>query len=174
MDQHRFDALITTLATEPRSRRGALRLIASAALAGLLAHAGIGAPAAEAAACKQNGRPCRNGNQCCSGLCTGKRDRKKCRPAPGQGTCTIETNTCVIGGQAAVCDPGLTGTCSCFRRPNGAAFCADTTTFDCLPCAQCPVGTTCVHARNGVCVACPVGSGATETICVRPCEAAPE
>jgi hypothetical protein len=169
MDGTRFDGLVKALTSESRSRRSVLRL--AAALAGLLAFAGAGQQAA--AACKQNRRPCTGGNQCCSGVCRGPRGNKKCRAAPGQGTCTIETNTCVIGGQAAACDPGLTGTCSCYRRPNGAAFCADNTTFDCLPCAQCPVGTTCVRARNGICVSCPVGTGATDTICVRPCGSIP-
>ncbi|MDQ3779874.1 MAG: hypothetical protein M3354_04905 [Chloroflexota bacterium] len=167
MDDSRFDNLVKALTSESRSRRGVLRGLAAGLLGIGLSTLGSGA---RAAACKQNGRRCRNGNQCCSGLCTGKKDRKKCRRAPGQGTCTIAKDTCTIGGQAAACDPGLTGACSCFRRPNGAAFCADTTTFDCLPCAECPAGTTCVRARNGICVSCPVGSGATDTICVRPCE----
>ena len=90
---------------------------------------------------------------------------------PGQGTCTIEIDTCEIGGDAAFCGDVGQG-CSRFLTSNGAAFCADTTTFDCLPCDQCPTGTTCVRARNGVCVGCPVGTGATETVCVKPCEAA--
>ncbi len=167
MDPHRFDALVRHLSDAPHPRRSVLRL--AAALTSLLVFAGAGQPAA--AACKQNQRPCTGGNQCCSGVCRGPRGNKKCRAAPGQGTCTIETNTCLIGGQAAACDPGLTGTCACFIRPNGAVFCADATTFDCLPCAQCPTGTTCVRARNGLCVACAAGTGATETICVKPCTA---
>ena len=145
MDQHRFDALVS-----------------------LLAVAGAGQQAV--AACKQNRKPCTDRNQCCSGVCRGPRGNKKCRAAPGQGTCTTDIDTCEIGGQVAFCGDPSQG-CSCFIRPNGAAFCADTTTFDCLPCAQCPTGTTCVRARNGLCVACPVGTGATEVICVKPCPA---
>ena len=173
MDRQRFDALLMSLADESLPRRTVLRLVVAAPLAGLLARVGAG-QRATAASCRQNAKPCDRGNQCCSGVCRGRRDRKKCRPAPGQGTCTILKDTCEIGGQAAACDPELNATCVCFIRPNGAAFCADPTTFDCLPCAECPTGTTCVRARNGLCVSCPIGTGATETICVRPCQAAPE
>jgi hypothetical protein len=168
MDPQRFDALVGQLTAALCRRRSVVRF-AGTALASLLVFAGAGQQAA--AACKQDRKPCTDRNQCCSGVCRGPRGRKKCRAALGQGTCTIEKNTCEIGGMAAACDPELTGACACFRRPNGAAFCADTADFDCLPCAQCPPGTTCVRARNGLCVLCPVGTGATETICVKPCTA---
>lgn len=166
MDQHRFDALLMRLTKEPRSRRLALRLVVSTVLAGALA--GGGARLA-AAACKQNGRPCDGGNQCCSGVCRGKRGRKKCRPAPGQGSCTIAKDTCKVGGVVGACASGGGEGCACLRRPSGAAFCADLTTIDCLPCAQCPTGTTCVRAPFNSCSTC--GHG---TLCVRRCGALPE
>lgn len=162
MDGKRFDELMAMLTRGAGSRRGVL----SGLTADLLWTVKLGS-GARAAPCKQDRRPCANGNECCSGLCRGRQGKKTCRPAPGQGTCTIKKDTCEIGGHAAACGEG----CSCFLRPTGAAFCTDTLAFDCLPCRKCPAGTVCVRARNGLCVACPVGTGATQTICVRRCGA---
>lgn len=170
MDGSRFDGLVKTLTVRPGSRRGLFRIVATGLLGAGLGGLGFGV---RAAACKPKGLPCNAGKPCCSGLCKGPTGRKTCRPATGQGTCTILKDTCEVGGQAAFCGPAGAG-CSCFIRPNGAAFCANTSSFDCLPCAKCPAGTVCVKARNGLCVACPVGTGPTTTICVRPCGAPSE
>ena len=51
MDRPRFDDLVMDLAAEPRSRRTALRLVAGAALTGLLARANFGGRVAAAAGC---------------------------------------------------------------------------------------------------------------------------
>lgn len=160
MDPQRFDALLTKLAEEPRSRRGALRIVAATALAGLLARAGQ-QPAA--AVCKQNRKPCDHGKQCCSGVCRGPRDRKKCRPAPGQGTCTIEKNACLQGEDSAVTGCGTLGTvCFCWVTARGASFCGRD--FDPAPngCSDCAAaGRVCV--RSGpACNDQPFG-------CAQPC-----
>jgi hypothetical protein len=162
MNGRQFDEIVKT-ARRPRDRRGTLRGLAGAALG-----AGLGPLRVQAAAtCRENGTACRRGDQCCSGVCR----RGKCRPAPGQGTCTTERNVCAVGKTAAAC--GGTGTdCSCFRRPNGAAFCAN---FDSVTCAACATdqdcvdlvgpGRVCLRAAGPLCCA----AEGTATACARPC-----
>lgn len=67
MDHERFAALTKALATG--SRRSAIRGATAAAIGGLLALAGRGAPEAEAAFCRFPGQECGSARQCCANKC---------------------------------------------------------------------------------------------------------
>jgi hypothetical protein len=163
MDHERFDALAIGLARARRPRRRALALLAGAALTGLLAP--FRDEAAAEAGCRTDETKCRRGNQCCSGRCK----RGACRPAPHQDTCSTAREFCKVGapGRCGVGDSD----CGCFRRLNGAAFCAgDLQLTFCAACTEdegCDPGTVCVRAVGSFCPGC-AAQGLT-TMCVRPC-----
>ena len=118
MDAAHFDHLTLAL-TRVRSRRALVALLA-----------GLGVPRGVARAfsvCLENGNRCGRPSdpECCSGRCVRKRNSHKrfCRPAPGQGTCTIDSDYCASSSL-----PCGSPKCACFRRPNGASVCADAAT----------------------------------------------
>jgi hypothetical protein len=72
-----------------------------------------------AARCLAAGEECRRGRQCCSGRCR----RRRCRPASGQGTCSIRKNTCRDVGSPLCGTTGGSGGCSCHVTTRGTSFC---------------------------------------------------
>jgi hypothetical protein len=152
-----FDALIQSHSV---SRRGTLRTAVATVLAGPLLLLGA---RQVAATCRKNGRACRRGNQCCSGICKGKQGAATCRAAPAQGICTIEKNICLQGdGEITSCG---TFPCSCHVTAQGASLCGHLieNVNDCAECASCLncEGTVCV--RGGpFCQNFPFA-------CVKPC-----
>ena len=67
MESERFDGLVWTF-SQARSRRQALRGLAGAAAATVLA---LDGRRASAARCKADGAGCKNRHQCCSNICRG-------------------------------------------------------------------------------------------------------
>jgi hypothetical protein len=134
MDNQRNDVIGLLV----RARRDVLRLLASSPLVGLAAVLG---QEGAAAACLQFHHKCHHGGQCCSGLCKGRNGRKRCRTAPDQGICTIET----LGTE---CDDGTGTLCFCYRTTRGGAFCAQPI-LSCDPChrdADCPATSRCIRS----------------------------
>ena len=157
MDAHRFDTLTRTMAATG-SRRWALRGLAGAAAAGALALVGV---RGAAAACQVNGTRCTSGDACCSGLCKKKQgtNKKFCRQAPGQGTCTVEQNVCAgTGGSCNGAD------CACFVTAAGRSLCGDLTAgIDVVTaCGECPNGKVCVRGGGS-------GCAGVAFACVKPC-----
>ena len=136
MDGQRFDGLARAMAGGA-PRRGALRLLAGAALAGVLGAAGAGDAAA---GCFQKGRRCRYDRQCCSGRC---REGECARPRRygGGGFCA---GVPFAPGNFTQC--GTTGNINypCFCAQNACV--ADTRLDSVQPCPQagCPEGQICV------------------------------
>ena len=92
MDAERFDT--TTRMFGVAGRRRLLTVGLSGALGGLLGRLGVRAqPVAEAASCAKVGKACRHAEQCCSGVCSGKHGKKKCR-SHDAGTCTRGQDAC--------------------------------------------------------------------------------
>jgi hypothetical protein len=159
MDPTRFDRLAVAVG-QRTSRRAALGLSAALGLAGL-GREGV------AAACLANGVRCGAGRgRCCSGWCRRKAgtDRKFCRAAPDQGTCTIETNACGSSGTRSC---SSSKPCFCYVTPAGRSFCGGNTCFekDCSSDADCvedhgagaiclPAGTGCCGGNKGCIPAC--------------------
>ncbi|MEA2597937.1 MAG: hypothetical protein QOF01_4406 [Thermomicrobiales bacterium] len=164
MDGIRFDALARSLAASG-SRRRVVGGFMAAAL-GL-----VGLRRAEARACAEVGRVCREHANCCGGLCgpQGTDGRRRCRcrsaedcPAPvnrclvatceADGVCGTRTVICTASDQchvAGTCDP-RTGVCSDPAQPDGTA-CDDGN--------ACTSGETCQAGActGGDAVACPPG-----------------
>jgi len=158
MDGRKFDSLTQWWVNS--SRRSTLRAALALALAGPLASRGTEA----AAVCRQPGKTCKRGTQCCSGICKkkGKRGEKKCRAAFSQFTCTTAVDTCLQGDSPIHCgDPDRI--CSCFVTAPGASICGVIVEIapDCAFCAEQFPDTVCV--RGGGMCDLPFG-------CVLPCD----
>lgn len=85
--------------------------------------------------CKDVNRQCQKAKDCCSGVCKGKKRRKRCKAHDGGG--------CAAGQQRAFCDNESTDT-PCTTSSGLPGFC-DTTTgdagycaadFGCFPCSK--------------------------------------
>ena len=168
MDGKQIDTIARAMATRT-GRREVVRALAVGAL-GLLGLGAAGPAAARHGDCRHNDAPCRRGNQCCSGRCIGpSHDKKTCRPASGQGTCTIEQNSCPGLGDVFACgtesNPAID--CRCYVRANGASYCGGSQTW----CHACDSDADCVGflgQAEARCVqdCCPSTTG---TACALPC-----
>jgi hypothetical protein len=180
MDSKRFDALA-------RSLGGSRRSLLAGGLA--LTAGGLGASALDARkrkkrkkrkptarpnefGCLEVNDPCARAEECCSGICEGKKcrahDTGTCRQ-DRQGVCSATTNDV----------PTLTcgNDCYCFRTTAGSNFCAvppaavgDPKCVDCKKDADCqalgfPAGSACVPVDLGHCS----GRCATGMACLVPC-----
>jgi hypothetical protein len=126
-----FDCLVLTL-TRARTRRSVLGLLAALGLTGLVARD------TAAQTCLANGQRCGGGRgTCCSGRCVRKRgtNRKFCRPAPNQGTCTIENDVCDPSTTPLDCSATSSAQCLCYMTTRGYSFCAvGGASFTCFAC----------------------------------------
>jgi hypothetical protein len=163
MDGVRFDSLLLAI-TRSRSRRDALRLLTASVAAAV----GLAQAHPTSAACLANGARCdprTSPNGCCSGKCS--RQRKRCRPAPGQSICTVEEDACA--GSTTFCDePGL-GDCGCHITTRGFSFCGAAG----VSCSVCETDADCERLPGGQrgdrCVECLLCGNSDERGCVRKC-----
>src|SRR5215213_1258747 len=172
MDADRFATLLREMSRTP-SRRGALRLLAGAALGGTLGWSGL----VDTEAGKRHHR-CKHCGQC-------ERCKKgKCKPKPngqacdGGGTCQsgrcvppfcAGKNSCQEGNAITTCQGSGSVSCVCVgTAASGAPFCAENTMtsfkVDCSA-TPCPDGETCVNLARGSCDP-PDGPGGQK--CARP------
>jgi hypothetical protein len=165
MDPTRFDRLAMTL-SQRTTRRTAVGLLAALGLAGLLR------VEAAAACISRTGARCGRENdlECCSGRCVRKRGtgKKFCRPAPGQGICTINQDVCqsLAGTSCSSEDVG----CACRRTTQGYSFCGGgSTCFNCETDADCEkrIG----GHRGDRCVQCSNCTASNGRSCTFPCAA---
>jgi hypothetical protein len=178
MDQTRFDTWTRELAqTSPLvSRRWAMARVAGAALTGLAVFAGIDRTT-EAAGCKRVDEPCKRAGQCCSGICNGKRGKKKCR-GHGAGTCKRNQDVCATSfPEGERCNNEAN--CLCLQTTSGTSFCANpgSNGVACTNCkrdADCrqlgfPEGSACVVVSTGWCSGtCASGRGCMVRCGVEP------
>ena len=153
-----FDRLAVTFA-HPGTRRSALAVLSALGLTGLLAQ--------EAAAqCLPNGVHCdpkATSNDCCSGKCS--RRRKKCRPAPDQGNCSVQEDTCAAGPFGC----NFNADCACYITIRGWSLCGDTTHLMCsFPACKKDDDCNRLTGKGSRCVSCP-SVCASGTFCVQPC-----
>jgi hypothetical protein len=111
--------------------------------------------------CLEVGDPCKSEEQCCSGICEGKRGKRTCR-AHDTGTCDQDRP-----GYCAEGNPYLTlcngGKGVCYRTTAGSNVCVDE-----LHCAECQRDADCEalgHPAGATCA--PVGG---ELSCAGRCE----
>jgi hypothetical protein len=114
--------------------------------------------------CFNVGAPCKTAEQCCSGLCEGKKEKRQCR-AHDLGTCNQKNpGVCEIGNILdALCNGK--GNCACFRTTGGSDVCA--ALFDVSQCADCKKDADCLALGFPAGTSCaPVGGEfACEDIC---------
>jgi hypothetical protein len=122
--------------------------------------------------CLSVGKACKSDDQCCTGICEGKQD-KKCR-AHDTGTCDQKADDfCAAPSQDTLCNGSPT--CACVRTTAGSTFCVDTSSgasacADCQNDANCealgfPPGSACAPFTEGVCA----GMCEGDMACVVPC-----
>ena len=114
--------------------------------------------------CVDVGKFCKNDGQCCSGICQGKKDKKKCK-AHGESTCQAGQDVC--GGLPVPCltETGESGACA--RTTGNAGYCeADGDCFACSKDADCVP----FCGPQAACLSCPtcIGVNGTQTACVGP------
>jgi len=162
MNQNRLATLTRTVTRVP-SRRDLLRGLAATGL-------GLGTlrlprlvqasthPTGEAAAranpygCLDVGARCTRASQCCSGVCTRRNGKKRCR-AHHRGGCAATSDSC----QAPVtCETsGL-----CLRTTGNASFCGEQVSGTCSDCAK-DVDCEPTHGPGAACVVCAECPGTT-------------
>lgn len=193
MDNQLIDRLARRLAAA-LSRRHVAALLLSTGVAPLLRFAPVATgkkkkrnkPKKNEFGCLDVGKKC-NGknNKCCSGICNGKRPKKKKKDkskcaAHDTGACTPERDFCVAGQISASC--GTNGLC--VETTGNASFCASgqgiSQELNCRVCStdkDCeaqgfPLGSACVIFTGGTfCFGvsdCAGVNGSTGTACFAP------
>ncbi|MGH2618406.1 MAG: hypothetical protein ACRDJC_24510 [Thermomicrobiales bacterium] len=159
MDGFQFDTMIRSLSGSRRSLLGGVLTIAG----GWLGVPGAGAKKKRkrkpkqakpnAFGCLNVDAPCQSAEQCCSGICTGKKGKKRCR-AHATGNCRIGQSIAFCGGENSGCALGggnLTGVCG--TSTGNAGYCVGG--GDCFPCTRdaecrpfCGPGAACVRCAD--------------------------
>lgn len=167
MDHARFDR-VTRLLASGLSRR---------TLAGLLGLAPLGLAGVASGknkkkkkakfnqfGCVDVGKFCKNASQCCSNICEGKKDKKKCK-AHNESTCVNGQVEEFCGGTDVSCKTPSGADAQCDTTTGKAGYCAaDGACFNCRKDADC----TAVCGANAACIQC---TGCPETggfACVGP------
>jgi hypothetical protein len=171
LDANRFDALARSL-EDGFPRRAALGAALGAGFASLLSRFGADEADAKqkrkkrkrkkkikknAFGCVNVGNVCKNSGQCCSGICQGKKGKKKCK-AHNALDCPIGADTCL---EQIEC--GSTG--ECFLTTGAGSFCGLTSPTECVVCAK---DADCEALGFGVGAACAICNGC-ETPAVTAC-----
>jgi hypothetical protein len=194
MAHDHFDALTRSLGATA-SRRSLGRALAGGGL-GTLLNSALGAlavdakqkrhrkkekkPKPNAFGCVSVGKTCKNAEQCCSGICTGKKGKRKCR-AHDVGTCDQEASgICEAGNPLFTVCNGKTD-CACFRTTGGSSICGALFNPGLSECAACRRDADCVALGFPPGSSCaPIGgaflcAGLCETglACMMPCGSTP-
>jgi hypothetical protein len=114
--------------------------------------------------CVNVGGFCKNDDQCCSGICEGKKDKKKCK-AHDQGSCQPGQDTCA-SGTPILCTSSTGDLGECLVTTGNAPSCGQGTCVACSKDADC-VPLFGPQAACIVCAACIPDVG-TNTGCVAP------
>jgi hypothetical protein len=103
--------------------------------------------------CVNVGGFCKNSDQCCSGICEGKQDKKRCK-AHNASTCQPGQDICVVGPAICLTDTGDTGLCG--RTTGGAGYCeVGAECFACQKDADCEP----ICGAGAACLNCPGCAG---------------
>jgi hypothetical protein len=160
MEHDRFDQFVSALAQRP-SRRAFAGILGLGAL-GLAGSTQVDVASARKKhkkkvknnefGCVDVGKFCKNAGQCCSGICQGKKGKKKCI-AHGESTCVSGQKEPICGGTGVTCPTpnGEQGLCD--TTTGNAGYCvADGNCFackkdaDCI--AQCGADAACIQCAT--------------------------
>lgn len=121
--------------------------------------------------CLEVDDPCTSAEQCCSGICEGKKGKRTCR-GHGLGTCKPQPGFCLDPNSLLVpCNNEIN--CVCLNTTANSLFCAGLGPSKCADCqrdADCtmlgfPAGSACVPVGEGACT----GACASGMMCAVPC-----
>jgi hypothetical protein len=180
MNLRRVRALLPAAAPGMPSRRDLLRSLASTGLGlGIVGFADPGEAQKKRKrkkrkkkirrntfGCVDVGNFCKNGGQCCSGICQGKKGKKKCQ-GHDEGSCQANQDSCSETPFPCITSTGESGVCTI--TTGKAPYC--NTTGACFPCRK---DADCVPfcGPHAACMVCATQCGAIEgfTACVGPSE----
>jgi hypothetical protein len=116
--------------------------------------------------CKNVGRKCQRARQCCSGVCEGKKDKKRCR-AHDTGGCRAGQRSTGCGGSVDIdCTTSADLLGACQTTTGNAGFCA--ASGDCFRCRK-DADCRAVCGPRAACVRCEEScSGVGGTACLGP------
>ena len=105
--------------------------------------------------CVNVGKFCQNNGQCCSGICQGKKDKRKCK-AHDTGGCQPGSAAPACGGTEVICttSPGGEGRCGTTTGNAGYCFNAVALGPTCTKDAECQAV---LSSETAACVQCPPG-----------------
>jgi hypothetical protein len=178
VDSYQFDDLMRSLASSRRSLVAVVTAIAASwqSLPDVQArkrNRKRGKARPNAYGCLSVGAACKSADQCCSGICEGKKGKRTCR-AHGTATCDQRAPGFCTSSNPVTTFCGNTNACACFRTTAGSNFCGtDVAPGACAECkkdADCaalgfPIGFACVPWSTGICA----GICATGMFCMAPC-----
>jgi hypothetical protein len=172
VDGVRFDRLVRMVSRVTTRRRSMLALLAGGAIPDLGAAKKHKRRKEKikrnSFGCVDVGKFCKNDDQCCSGVCAGKKGKKKCR-AHDTGGCTAEQDACIDPASATCTTSAGYPSGLCTRTTGKASYCTDilfacvecTKDADCqqycgpraacVVCASCAPGTTLCTGAEGSC-----------------------
>jgi hypothetical protein len=122
--------------------------------------------------CVNVGGFCKNDEQCCAGICEGKKGKRKCK-AHGTGTCDQEGPRLCTSPNPVLLKCNNSADCACIRTTAGSNFCSSELAIECADCQQdadCealgfPPGSACAPTSEGGCA----GLCETGMACLAPC-----
>lgn len=115
--------------------------------------------------CVNAGTFCKRGSQCCSGICSGKKQKKTCR-AHDASTCQLSQDICLNGYAICTTTAGAPGVCTI--TTGAASFCSTVAV-----CAECTRDADCVpmFGSGAACIVCAAECGGktpNATMCASP------
>ncbi len=180
MDGPQFDRLALLVTTAQTRRRAVIRLLGGVAAGSVLAPLGFGGAVAKKHkhqkktkikrndfGCVNVDNACKNGGQCCSGICAGKKGKRTCQ--------AHDASTCEAGQTDGFCS-GVVGEVGCVTSTDGNGVCLTTTgngpycaiSGGCFPCKT---DADCVQSCGpaAACIACPANcADSGGTMCAGP------
>jgi hypothetical protein len=161
MTDHHFDRIARVLSGS-RSRRQALAALMFSVFGRSLATGSVVA----GPGCKDVGKRCTSKADCCSGICSRKHGRKRCR--------AHDTGGCKPGHSGAICanhddipcttSSGLSG--ACFTTTGNAGYCGNSA--NCMTCTRDDECRTFWNDDRAACARCLNCGSQTQTVCLSP------
>jgi hypothetical protein len=170
MDQQRMQFVTRSLRGMP-SRRDLLRSLAGAGLGlGVAPRSGIGAEkkrkrkiVLNAFGCVNVGGFCESAAQCCSGICQGRKGKRRCQ-AHDTGNCPAGEDVEVCGGADVTCTTSLGHPGRCGTTTGNAGYCFTTGEGFCRTDRDCQVLAGDLFGPTAACIRCNGAPGGTACV----------
>ena len=161
MNATRFDRLVRAYSIAKTPRRQTLLALAL----GTVGLPTLGGETTAGPGCKNFGKKCKKNKGCCSGICKGKKGKKRCK-AHDTGGCQAGQTFPACGGALVQCTTSTAAAGACITTSGNAGYCSATTN-----CFSCQRDADCVPncGPQAACVTCAMGCASTDgTACAGP------